>query len=365
MDGTDANALESYFQDIIDREAVKELPSHLQSAFDKFCLRYAAKSSPAPSVSAASTAALTTGDYDGDRISLCSFPSPINPYHNARRTSIHQPPPSDITNWETIPSRQSQISETVLQRKATQLQAPFQQYLDNESHVWHSRYRNGLEAEAEAAAQEARQSVLRRHGASTVFPQNPDLGRSSRFPPASPPPRAASAPRTPPTPRSRRPRAIPTTLSSRSGRETLEKVQAEYDLNNGQYQETWEHYKAVAKEAATLLMNLEDLKVKMMGNLLAMDRLNEQGPENESVPSETPNPMRTPVTPLTPRQPISRKVAATDNFSPGEGDDEERWRFAGTTYPHGGGKKSSRRRGQGSRGRNNANKESPEPADGS
>ncbi|KAK1570155.1 uncharacterized protein LY79DRAFT_678183 [Colletotrichum navitas] len=268
MDGTDANDLKSYFQDIIQREAIEELPFPLHSAFQKYCVRYAAKSSPAPS-----------------------------------------PPPSDITNWETIPSRQSQISKTVLQRKATQLQAPFQQYLNNESHVWYARYRNGLEAEAEAAAQEARQSVLRRHGAST---------------------------------------------------ETLEKVQAEYDLNNGQYQETWEHYKAVAKEAATLLIKLEDLKVKMMGNLLAIDR-----PENKSVPSETPNPMRTPVIPLTPQQPISRKVAATDNFCPGEGDDKERWRFAGTTYPHGGGKKSSRRRGQGSRGRNNANKESPEPADGS
>ncbi|GJC89298.1 hypothetical protein ColLi_12136 [Colletotrichum liriopes] len=376
--------LEAYFEYILHRDARDEVPASLQTAFYNFIQLYDSGSTPTGSIAGAST-----DDHGNDRTRSSPFP-PSNPFSNMMGTPTTgpwrrpppPPPPSDLTDWGTIPSRESQISKTVIQRKATQLQTPFQEYLDTEHQRW-AHYHKRIEEEAEAAANEARNSVLQRRGARTHgdsvgacsmgFTQTSDPGSASRsLSHASPP--AAQVQRTPPAASSSHlPQGMPmVTPSSRTGREEMEKLWAEYDANINEYQATWERYKAAAERAVTHHMTLEEVRVKMMQLLLRMDRLNEQGIGDTEKEGRfemiEPGRARTPAQPRTPQTPQTPKgdVAATDNnVGTGESGSKETWRFDNTPHANGGSRQSStRRRGQGSRGKQNATIASPTSVDG-
>ncbi|KAK2051486.1 hypothetical protein LY76DRAFT_599306 [Colletotrichum caudatum] len=191
-----------------------------------------------------------------------------------------------------------------------------------------------------------------------AFPQTPNLGHPLRLPTP-----ASLAPRTPPASSSHQP-CLPTVTPLRrsAGREAIEKkLRADYDVIFSKYQETWEQYKAAAKEASTHLMVLEDLKVEMMLVLVGMDSMNEESIEDtDKERLGTAEPAKAPAPPSQSPRTLRRNEAGGGEAG-GGGGEEERWRFS-ETHAHSGGKRSTRRRGQGSRGNNdnNATRESPD-----
>ncbi|WDK23774.1 hypothetical protein CGRA01v4_15066 [Colletotrichum graminicola] len=386
------DSLDAYFDGVLKREAGHEVPESLQDAFYRFVERFNVKSPTA------STAASSLDHHANETNRTFTSFSPTNPFFNTRRSTTSRllPPPSDLTDWDTIPSRESQINPALIQRKASQRQAPFLEHLESESRLWQQRYNKVVDDEAQAVAEAARDAVLQRHsllqqrGGPTrrifasspclevhlltcmpppfpAFPQTPDLARPSRLPTP-----AALAPRTPPPSSSHQPRLPTVTPSRRSaGREATEKkLRADYDVLFTAYQETWEQYKAAAKEASTHLMGLEDLKVEMMQVLVGMDSMSEEGIEDTDKErlSGTAEPAKAPAPPLqSPRTPRRNEAGGGEA---GGGGEEERWRFS-EIHAHSGGKRSTRRRGQGSRGNNNNNnsvnnatRESPEVING-
>ncbi|EFQ36140.1 uncharacterized protein GLRG_11284 [Colletotrichum graminicola M1.001] len=314
------DSLDAYFDGVLKREAGHEVPESLQDAFYRFVERFNVKSPTA------STAASSLDHHANETNRTFTSFSPTNPFFNTRRSTTSRllPPPSDLTDWDTIPSRESQINPALIQRKASQRQAPFLEHLESESRLWQQRYNKVVDDEAQAVAEAARDAVLQ------LTPSRRSAGREA----------------------------------------TEKKLRADYDVLFTAYQETWEQYKAAAKEASTHLMGLEDLKVEMMQVLVGMDSMSEEGIEDTDKErlSGTAEPAKAPAPPLqSPRTPRRNEAGGGEA---GGGGEEERWRFS-EIHAHSGGKRSTRRRGQGSRGNNNNNnsvnnatRESPEVING-